>query len=201
MQVGALWPMIAATMLAPHGRRAVAIGLLLALVMSAGLLAAEPTPSQPPGDGHPVLDQALIDEALGILGDRFVHEEALDTETLTRGAIRGMLEALGDEGHTEYLTPDEQAAARDALEGRVLGIGVVLDQRSSAPLVISVIDGSPADLAGMHAGDVITSVDGTSTARLPADSLGTLVRGVAGSTVDLEVERPGQSEPLTFDIV
>jgi len=181
-------------------RRVATVGLLLALACS-GSVMAQPAPSDSPEESPPHLDEALIDEALEILGDRFVREEALDTETLTRGAIRGMLEALGDEGHTEYLTPEEQAAARDALEGRVLGIGVVLDQRSSTPLVIAVIDGSPADRAGVHSGDVILAVDGTPTSRLPDNVLGALVRGEAGSSVAIEVERPGLPEPVTFDIV
>jgi carboxyl-terminal processing protease len=142
-----------------------------------------------------------VDEALAILGERFVDAAALDTETLTAGAIRGMLEALGDEGHTEYLSPDELEAARDALDGRVMGIGVILDQRASAPLVISVIDGSPADRAGLRTGDLIVEVDGLSTLRLPDDALGPLVRGEAGTRVGLEVERAGAPEPLVFDIV
>jgi carboxyl-terminal processing protease len=112
-----------------------------------------------------------------------------------------MLEALGDDGHTEYLTPEEQAAAQDALEGRVLGIGVVLDQRAAAPLVISVIDDSPADRAGLRAGDVIVAVDGAPTGRLPTDVFAALVRGDAGSHVAIDVERPGVGTPLAFDIV
>jgi carboxyl-terminal processing protease len=91
--------------------------------------------------------------------------------------------------------------AEDALEGRVLGIGVVLDQRAAAPLVISVIDGSPADRAGLRSGDVIVAVDGTSTARLPVAAFAGLVRGDAGSHVAIEVERPGVREALPFDIV
>jgi carboxyl-terminal processing protease len=191
--------MMTATVAASLPRRTIIAGLLLALLCASAAV-AQPAPTARPEEPPPHLDEALVDEALSILGKRFVHDEALDTQTLTRGAIRGMLEALGDDGHTEYLTPDEQAAARDALEGRVLGIGVVLDQRSTAPLVIAVIDGSPADRAGLRPGDVIAAIDGTPTARLPADALGTLVRGDAGSHVALEVERPGEPGRLSFDI-
>jgi carboxyl-terminal processing protease len=189
------------TMMAVRSGTLATLALLLALVASPRGVGAqvEPTPEPPVDELR--LDADLVDEALDILGDRFVHEEALDPEALTRGAIRGMLEALGDEGHTEYLTPDEQAAAQDALEGRVLGIGVVLDQRSTTPRVISVIDDSPADRAGVRAGDVIVGVDGASTARLPGDAFASLVRGDVGSHVVIDVERPGVSEPLAFDIV
>lgn len=191
--------MMSATMAAPSRSLALLATLVLVVVGPLSAL-AQAEPSAAPHD-EPRLDEGLIEEALEILGERFVHDDALETETLTRGAIRGMLEALGDEGHTEYLTPEEQAAAQDALEGRVLGIGVVLDQRASAPQVISVIDGSPADRAGLRAGDVIVAVDGASTARLPSDAFAALVRGDAGSHVAIDVERPGTREPLTFDIV
>jgi carboxyl-terminal processing protease len=193
-------------MAAPWARRdAVLLPLtVLALLLVAAAVPAagadHPSPSESP-QAAPRLDEALIDEALQVLGRRYVDDEALDTETLTRGAIRGMLEALGDEGHTEYLTPEEQAAARDALDGRVMGIGVVLDQRSATPLVIAVIDGSPADRAGLQDGDVITGVDGVSTARLPDEAFAALVRGSVGSDVVLEIERPGVPDPMTFTIV
>jgi carboxyl-terminal processing protease len=193
--------MMARSMSLPRRPSWAAIALALALAASPAAALAQASPSAPPRDGAPVLDEALISEALEILGERFVRDEALDPETLTSGAIRGMLEALGDEGHTEYLTPDEQAAAQDALEGRVLGIGVVLDQRSGSAQVISVIDGSPADRAGLRSGDVIASVDGTSTSRLSGDALAVLVRGDAGSRVTLGVARPGLEAPMAFDIV
>ncbi len=187
------------------GRRPRRSVLLLALgagrrrgsrVRGLAAVAAEPTE-----DEEQRLDAALIEEALEIITERYVDEEALTSENLTAGAIRGIVEALGDDGHTEYLTPAEHAAARDALEGRVTGIGVVLDQRSDAPSVISVIDGSPADRAGLRSGDVIGSVDGAETTRLPLDDLAALVRGVAGSVVELGIDRPGLPDRLELRIV
>jgi carboxyl-terminal processing protease len=181
------------------GRRPRRSLLFLALVLvsvAVPVVAAEPTE-----DEEQRLDAALIEEALEIITERYVDEEALTSENLTAGAIRGIVEALGDDGHTEYLTPAEHAAARDALEGRVTGIGVVLDQRSDAPSVISVIDGSPADRAGLRSGDVIGSVDGAETTRLPLDDLAALVRGVAGSVVELGIDRPGLPDRLQLRIV
>jgi carboxyl-terminal processing protease len=168
------------------------------LIVTPALLtvAAEPTE-----DEAQLLDAALVDEALEIIAERYVDEEALTEESLTAGAIRGIVEALGDDGHTEYLTPAESAAAEDALEGRVTGIGVVLDQRSETPLVISVIDGSPADRAGLRSGDIIGSVDGAETTRLPVDDLAALVRGAAGTAVRLGIDRSGLPDRLEVRIV
>jgi carboxyl-terminal processing protease len=175
--------------------RALLVALLLA-GMAALVVAAEPT-----DDEAPLLDTALIDEALELISERYVDEEALTSQNLTAGAIRGIVEALGDDGHTEYLSPAESAAAEDALEGRVTGIGVVLDQRSETPLVISVIDGSPADRAGLRSGDIIGSVDGAETTRLPVDDLAALVRGEAGTAVRLGIDRSGLPDRLEIRIV
>jgi carboxyl-terminal processing protease len=185
-----------------------AAGLLRAvggtlLLVAAGIGTSTPTATAQAADAEasPSIDAGLLAEALQIIGERYVDEGALTTENLTAGAIRGMVEALGDEGHTEYLTAEEYAVEQDALDGRVLGIGVVLDQRARSPLVISVIDGSPADRAGVRAGDIIASVDDVETSRLPLDDLAGLVRGTAGSRVRIGVERPGEPDRLDLSIV
>src|SRR5690606_14747015 len=99
-------------------------------------------------------------EALGIVREQYVGGEALTDQNLTRGAIRGMVEALGDDGHTVYLTPEEVQAEIDALDGRVIGIGVSVDSRRGAPVIIAVYPGSPAAEAGLRPGDIIETVDG-----------------------------------------
>ncbi|HZW00152.1 MAG TPA: S41 family peptidase [Candidatus Deferrimicrobium sp.] len=176
-------------------------GALLLVAASIGTSGPAAMGQAAEAEASPSVDAGLIAEALRIIGERYVDEDALTTDNLTAGAIRGMVEALGDEGHTAYLTAEEYAVEQDALDGRVLGIGVVLDQRARAPLVISVIDGSPADRAGVRAGDIIASVDDVETSRLPLDDLAGLVRGTAGSRVRIGVERPGESDLLDLSIV
>jgi carboxyl-terminal processing protease len=140
------------------------------------------------------LDDDLIGEVIDLLEERYVDADALTQRNLSVGAIRGMVEALGDDGHTEYLTEEEYKIEQEVLEGRIAGIGVVLDQRSAAPLVIAVIDGSPAARADLRSGDIIASVDGIETARLPEGDLADLVRGDPGTVVRLGIERPGETE-------
>jgi carboxyl-terminal processing protease len=150
---------------------------------------------------RPALDPELLDRALDIIADNYVDAGALSTENLTRGAIRGIVEALGDEGHTAYLNPEEVQAERDALDGRVRGIGVFIDQRSGLPRVISVVSGSPADRAGLQEDDLIVSVDGERVERMPPGELVSRVTGEAGTSVRLGIERPGRSDPLEVSIV
>jgi carboxyl-terminal processing protease len=186
--------------LRPSRLREAMAGALLVLLLVAGAWPGQ-VQAQDAAEDQPTLDEELVAEVLDILGERYVDETALTTENLTAGALRGILEALGDEGHTAYLSPEEYAAEQDALDGRVLGIGVALDQRAQAPIIISVIDGSPADRAGLRVGDVIQRVDDQDAARLDLDEIADLVRGSPGSTVRLGVARPGQPEPFDVDVV
>ena len=81
-----------------------------------------------------------------------------------------MVEALGDTGHSVFLTPDEVKAENDSLNGHVSGIGVVVDNRQVPPTIVSVVPGSPAEAAGLKPGDVIVAVDGKSTETMnPSD--------------------------------
>ncbi|MCY7419206.1 MAG: S41 family peptidase [Chloroflexi bacterium] len=202
-------------------RRVVRMGALaglVAVVFSAGLVVGQVRPAdqgiaagadlsptashQPGGPGSVVPDGAPEDfgvfwEALKVVQDRFVDPSKLSDENLTWGAIRGMVDALGDTGHTTFLTPDEVQAQSEQLSGRISGIGIMVDTRAGTPLIISVFDGSPADKAGLRAGDLITSVDGQPTQRLTVDEVIKLVRGPAGTPATLGIlHRDGTSEEV-----
>lgn len=138
----------------------------------------------------------VVWQALRIIRDEYVDPSAVDAGTLAQGAVRGIVEALGDTGHTIYLTPEEVEVEADALDGKVTGIGVLVDDRSGVPLIISVIDGSPADEAGLRAGDLILAVDGERVERLVPRELFTRVRGRAGTVVRLTIEREGEPAPV-----
>ena len=169
--------------------------------LAALALATTAVPGSVVADDPPALDEELIAEVLELIAERYVDDDVIDGDTLSVGAIRGMVEALGDDGHTQYLTEDEFKVEQEVLEGRVAGIGVVVDQRSGAPVVISVVDGSPADREGLRAGDVIATVDGKETARLPEGELAELVRGRPATLVRLGIERPGEAAIQQFSIL
>ncbi len=86
------------------------------------------------------------------------------TGDLIYGAINGMTEAVGDTGHTSFMTPEERAARSNDLSGKYVGIGVRIDTAEDGlPLIIGVFKGSPAEKAGLVAGDEIVAVDGKTT--------------------------------------
>jgi carboxyl-terminal processing protease len=174
--------------------------LALAATLASTMLAPTGVTVAAVDDEESLLDQELIAEAIELLQERYVDDDVLTTERLTVGAIRGLVEALGDDGHTQYLTEEEYKIEQEVLEGRVAGIGVVLDQRSAAPVVIAVVDGSPAHVAGLRSGDIIATVDGEETSRLPDGELAALVRGEPGTLVVLGIERPGSTERETFEV-
>ncbi len=146
-------------------------------------------------------DFGLFWEALQVIQERYVDRSALDDTSLTYGAIRGMVESLGDTGHTEFLTPDEVQAQQDSLSGTLTGIGVLLGERGGRPVVMSVISGTPAEAAGVRSGDVILAIDGTSAERLGTEGIVELVRGLEGTEVTLTVMHRGVAEPADITIV
>ncbi|HUR16649.1 MAG TPA: S41 family peptidase [Candidatus Limnocylindrales bacterium] len=154
-----------------------------------------PLPSNVPGNF------ALFWQALQTVRDSFVGRGELTDEQLTNGAIRGMIEALGDTGHSVFLTPEAVAAENESLGGTVVGIGVLLGERNAQVVVVSVISGGPADDAGIRSGDRILTIDGASVEGLAPEEVAPRVRGEAGSTVVLNIERPATGEDLEFSIV
>jgi len=154
-----------------------------------------PTPADAPANF------GLFWQALEVIRENFVGRDDVTEEQITYGAIRGLVEALGDTGHSIFLTPEAVQAERESLGGTVVGIGVLLGERDDRIVIVSVIDGGPADRAGIRAGDAIVEVDGQSVTGLAPEEVAPKVRGGAGTTVVVTVERPSTGERLEISIV
>lgn len=131
-----------------------------------------------------------------------VHERYLrqpvDNTALVEGAIEGMLAALGDP-HTSYLSPADQQAAEESMDGEFQGIGAEVEDVDGNITVVAPIDGSPAAAAGIQPGDILRVADGVELTGMDVTEAAALVRGPAGTTVSLVIERDG--ELLNIDIV
>jgi carboxyl-terminal processing protease len=141
---------------------------------------------------------ALYAEALDTVQDGYVDQEAIDPEKQTYGAIEGMLDTLGDEGHTRFLTPEEREQNRRSLSGTYVGIGVTLESEEDEVVIASPIEGSPADKAGVESGDVVVAINGESVRGEDLSEVTEKVRGPEGTQVELTVLRDG--EEREFDL-
>lgn len=131
----------------------------------------------------------------------YVDPSVLSPENLTHGAISGMVNALGDTGHSRFLSAAEVKNEKQSLAGRLSGIGVEVEMRENRLTIVAPLDGSPAQKAGLMPGDVIEKVDGRDVTRMSLDQVSQLIRGPKGTSVQLTILRPGAAELLNFTIV
>lgn len=140
----------------------------------------------------------LFEEVLHQISDRFVEEK--DPAELYRMAIDGLIEELGDP-HTVFMTPDDYSQLKVQTQGEYGGLGIEIDVRNGWVTVISPLPGTPAERAGLQAGDRIISVEGVSTRGWGSDDAVAKLRGPKGTAVNIEVARVGVDEPIPFRIV
>ncbi len=132
-------------------------------------------------------------QAWDLVEQHYVDQKALDPQQMTYGAIEGMLDSLGDTGHTRFLAPETLKQEQDSLSGHLEGIGAEISIRSGQPTIVAPLPGSPAQKAGVRPDDVIVKVDGKDVSNLTLDQVVNLVRGPAGSSVTLTVIHKGDT--------
>ena len=137
-------------------------------------------------------------EAWQIVHDDFV-DQPVDDTVLMQGAIRGMMNSLGDQ-HSSYMDPHEYMQANSSIEGSYEGIGAWVDATGDYLAIVSPMSGSPAEAAGLQPGDLIVGIDGEDMTGIAGDLVIKKVLGPAGSTVELTVQREGETEHLTFEV-
>lgn len=138
-------------------------------------------------------------EAWNIVHQQYVNQPVDDT-ILMQGAIRGMLEAVGDD-YTYYMDPQVFELESTSLSGEYQGIGAYVDTQGEFLTVVSPIEGSPAEAAGLRPGDMIIAIDGEDMADYTPEEARQRVLGEAGTTVVLTIQREDVPEPLEFTIV
>jgi carboxyl-terminal processing protease len=128
---------------------------------------------------------------------QYFYTQPVDDTKMMEGAIRGMMDSLGDP-HTAYMDPMELQQINNQLVGSYDGIGAWVDASGTFLTIISPMSGYPAEKAGLQAGDEIIAVDGTSMVGVDPNVVLTHVLGPAGSTVTLTIQRKGVTAP--FDV-
>ena len=141
---------------------------------------------------------ALYAEALKAVREDYVDQEAIDSKEQAYGAIKGMLDSLGDEEHTRFLSPEEVEKTREALSSKRVETGLRLEDRGGEVVVLALLDGSPAEEAGIEPGDVLIAVDGRSVQGENILQVTERLKGPEGSQVGLGVLR--DEEELGFSL-
>jgi carboxyl-terminal processing protease len=145
--------------------------------------------------------QKSVYEQLDLFGDIFErirssYVEPVEDKTLIDAAINGMLSHL--DPHSSYMPPDEFDDMRIQTKGEFGGLGIEVTQENGFVKVVSPIEGTPADRAGVQPGDLISAVDGESVLGLTLNEAVDLMRGPVGSDITITVTREGTADP--FDI-
>lgn len=135
------------------------------------------------------------------LGKDYFDKSKVDAQRMVWGAISGMTQALGDP-YTVFLPPEENKAFKEELAGiKFEGIGAQLGVKDKMIVVIAPLKGSPAEKAGIWAGDFILKVDGKETANWTLPEAVAKIRGPKGTKVVLTIGRQGQDKPKDIEVV
>lgn len=145
------------------------------------------------------LDFSLFWAAYNKIKDSYIGSEKIDTQELIYGAIDGMTKSLGDP-YTAFFDPNEAKRFEQDLSGSFEGIGAEVGIRKDQLTIISPLEGSPAQKAGLKAGDAILKIDGTDTGNMTTDEAVNLIRGKGGTNVVLTIYREdwGKSQEITI---
>jgi carboxyl-terminal processing protease len=137
-------------------------------------------------------------EAWQLVHNQYV-DQPVDDQALMEGAIRGMMQSLGDP-HSSYMDPKTYAEANTELAGAYEGIGAIVDTRGPYLTVISTFPSSPAEQVGILSGDQIIALDHEDMTGVDPEVVRQKVKGQAGTVVHLSIARAGESAPLEFDV-
>lgn len=152
-------------------------------------------------DSHKVVDLVRFFGTMRLIETRYV--DGTDEGKLLDGAISGMVQSLGDP-HSIYMDKELYTKLMEHTEGAFGGIGVTMGFKDDKVTIISVLEGTPGEKAGLLAGDEIMAVDGTSVTELQPEEVVLGIRGEVGTQVALTIHREGQEDTdyqLTRDTI
>ena len=149
----------------------------------------------PPQD----VDLSLFWQVWKTLQEKFVDKAKIDTQELIYGAISGMVKSL-DDPYTVFLKPEDSKRFIEDVKGSFDGIGVEIDIRNGQLQVVAPLEGTPGQRAGLKPGDIITKINGTSTADMSIEEAVNIIRGPKGTDVALTIFRDEWKETREIKI-
>lgn len=173
-------------------RRRIVLGAVLVVLFGLGWVAGRG--SARAGDLYQNLD--LFVEILHRVQENYV--DPVEPQKLVNGALRGMLRDL--DPYSQFLDAGSYQNLQALTHGSFGGVGVEVSIRDNYPTVISPIEGGPAWTLGVRSGDIITRIDGQSTAGLTIDEVAIRLRGAEGTHVQISVRREGEDGEVEYSV-
>jgi len=147
----------------------------------------------------PSVDFSPFWKAWNILNEKYASDNGFDEQNMVWGAISGLTSSFSDP-YTVFFPPVEKKAFEEEVKGSFSGVGMEIGIRKNILTVIAPLKDSPAERAGIRAGDMILKVDGKETANMTIEQAVRLIRGEKGTEVILAVFRDGNEESKEFKI-
>jgi len=177
----------------------IAAGLYFAFVLGRQVSGISLPSAQIPSSAKS--DFGLMAEAWNSIQAHYVDRAAIRPRPLTYGAIIGMVDALGDTDHSRFLSPDMIKAEQDFTAGKYKGIGAEIRMKGGHVVIVTPLDGSPAQKAGLRPGQIILRVDGKDVAGLSLIQVVKRISGPAGTRVTLRILDPGTGRTRDVPLV
>ena len=138
-----------------------------------------------------------ITRTLYLINEKYLGET--DGDTLTDGAVKGMLDSLGDK-YTTYIDEELMAGFMQQVSGDVYGIGIyIAEDETGQYVILSPMEESPAQKAGIQAGDILKAVEGERCDTMSLDDAVSKMRGLEGTSVEITIERDGAEHTYTIE--
>ncbi len=151
-------------------------------------------------DGDKNVDFALFWDVWDLVKEKYVDHDQLKAEDMINGAINGMLSATGDP-YTVFLDSEQFSALNEELNGSFEGIGAEVDMKDNIVTIVTPLEDSPAQKAGIRAGDKIVEIDGQTTSDMTIDEAVKKMRGPKGTELKLRIFRLNDGVGDTQEIV
>jgi len=175
------------------------LGLVGGVVLDRQVLAPSVAPNTIPSDA--LTEFRLIGEAWNTIQQVYVDRAALEPRRLTYGAISGMMDALGDTGHSHFLSPEMVQQQHNFTQGEFEGIGAEVQMKDGRVAIVAPIDDSPAQQAGLQPGDIILKINGDDMTDLPLNQVVQRILGPAGTPVTLTILNPTSERTTDVTLV
>lgn len=171
----------------------------ISVALSTSLLAKSDAPkvSETPTEETRLQSLAKFTKVLSIVEQYNVDNLSIDQ--LIDKSLQGMLSNL--DAHSTYMDKKSYDHLKSQTDGEFGGLGITVGMRDNALTVISPIEGTPADKAGMKAGDIILKINDQATLNMSIDDAVGMMRGKPKTPIDLTIVRKGAAEPIKFHII